>query len=243
MNNELDLLGEVAYGRHRIVYEVKFSKRKTLGIHVHPDQRVEVHAPEGTTSEAVRAKVQQRSRWILKQQRFFETFAQVSPPKEYVGGETHRYLGRQYRLKIFPLADGQREGVKLIGRYFRVYTSEPENPDRTRRLLEQWFRAKAKQRLTERFEEGCRVMRRYGIERPELVIRSMKTRWGSYTPSSRVLLNSRLIHAPAACIDYVVIHELCHLKHPHHGRAFYDLLDLVLPDWRRLKDRLEQMAF
>ena len=234
----------VAYGARSISFDVVRVERSTLGIIVHPSGRVEVRAPIETDQADVRARVYRRARWIMRHQRRFAEMVQDQPGKEYVSGETHRYLGRQYRLKVMPLNDaaGVRkadESVRLVGRFFEVHTCEPRNPDRTRKLLEQWYRQKAQHHLRERFERGCGLMARYGITPPPLQIRRMESRWGSCTPSGRILLNPRLVLAPTACIDYVVVHELCHLKHPHHGREFYELLSQVMPDWEKLKTRLE----
>ena len=107
-----------------------------------------------------------------------------------------------------------------------------------RRALIEW-RAEGEMLLRERFERGCGLMARYGVGPPPLQVRRMERRWGSCTPSGRVLLNPRLVLAPTACIDYVVVHELCHLQHPHHGRDFYDLLGRVMPDWEDRKARLD----
>ena len=228
----------VGYGARTIDFDVVRVDRKTLGIIVHPSGRIEVRAPFDAASNDVRDRVQRRARWILRHQRRFTELVQAEVPKEYVSGETHRYLGRQYRLKVMPNGLAA-EGVRLVGRHFEVYSPEPTNPGRTRRLLERWYRRKAEHHLRGRFERGCGMMARYGVAPPPLQIRRMERRWGSYTPSGRILLNPHLVLAPTACIDYVVVHELCHLRHPHHGREFYDLLDRVMPDWEERKARLE----
>ncbi|NBC18316.1 MAG: DUF45 domain-containing protein, partial [Bacteroidetes bacterium] len=155
---------------------------------------------------------------------------------------THRYLGGQYRIKINPVEEGE-EAVKLIGRFFEVYTAHPDMPEHTRQLMDQWYAEKARKHLRRRFERGVSEMRRYGVEDPDLVVRTMQRRWGSCTPSGRIMLNRWLVLAPTYCIDYVVIHELCHLVHPYHGRAFYRLLEQVLPDWRRRKGHLKKVQF
>jgi predicted metal-dependent hydrolase len=129
----------------------------------------------------------------------------------------------------------------LVGRYFEVRTARPRDPDHTRTLLERWYREKAYRILRERFERGVALMTAYGVGCPPLGIRKMERRWGSCTPDGRVLLNPRLVLAPTASIDYVVVHELCHLLHPHHGRPFYDLLARVMPDWEDRKTRLERV--
>ena len=230
---------EVAYGDRTIPFEVVRSDRATLGIHVYPSGDVEVRAPLDAEAADVRARVQRRARWIVRHQRRFSEIVQAQPPKEYVGGETHRYLGRQYRLKVLPSGPDGEDSVRLVGRYFEVLTSQPDDPERTRSLLERWYREKATLRLRERFERGCETMGRYGVAPPPLSVRSMQRRWGSCTPSGRVLLNPLLVRAPTACIDYVVVHELCHLRHPHHGREFYALLDRAMPDWAERKVKLQ----
>ena len=239
---------EIRYGNQTLQFEVRFTERKTLEISVLPDQSVQVKAPRGKSLVEVTQRVKRRAGWIVKQQAYFAQYSQAAPAKAYVSGETFRYLGRQYRLKVIDLSETAaspegaqtQETVKLSGRYFQVYTRQKDNPDHTRQLLEKWYRAHATAKFTERLEQCARVMQKYGIERPPLEIRAMKNRWGSCTPSGKILLNPRLIETPTYCIDYVILHELCHLKHPHHGKAFYELLSLVLPEWERVKGRLEK---
>lgn len=233
----------VEYGERKIHFDVEPASRKTLGISVYPDGAVEVRAPEEASPDAVRAKVRKRVRWIVKQQRDFASFVRAEPPKEYISGETHRYLGRQYRLKIVAVDRRADENVRLVGGYFCVHTTHPENSAHTRRLLGGWYRERAETYLRLRFEAAYAIMAKYGIERPEFSLRLMPRRWGSCTPAQKVLLNPWLILAPTYAIDYVILHELCHLKYPHHGPAFYALVELVLPDWERRKQRLEQVRF
>lgn len=239
----------VRYGSHPIPFDVARSARSTLAIHVHPSGRVEVRAPEDASLEAIRAVVHRRRRWIVKQRCRFAEMLQAESEKQYVSGETHRYLGRQYRLKVMRTWDEAStrtqdvpptERVRLVGRYFEIHTEHPDDPTHVRSLLEGWYRARAEAVLRERFERGCALMARYGVSPPPLQIRKMERRWGSCTASGRVLLNPRLILAPTTCIDYVVVHELCHLKHPHHGRDFYELLERILPEWKVTKEQLEK---
>lgn len=228
----------VAYGERTLAFCVVRSARTTLSIHVHPSGEIEVRAPLGTPSAEVRARVHRRARWIVQHQRRFAEIVQPRPPLEYANGETHRYLGRQYRLKLVP-PDARGDGVRLVGRYLEVRTSQPADRLLTETLLNRWYRDKASVRLHERFEWGCTVMERHGVARPPLAIRAMSQRWGSCTAAGQVILNPRLVLAPTACIDYVVVHELCHLRHSYHNRAFYSLLGRAMPDWTDRKARLE----
>ncbi len=244
---EYERYGDViTFGEHSIGYDVVPAERKTLGIVVHPSGLVEVRAPVGADPEEIRRRVQRRARWILRNRLRFAELVQQLPEYEYVSGETHRYLGRQYRLKIVraghnEAASGGAEGVRLVGRYFEITTRRPDDPDHTRILLERWYRDRARLRLRERFDQACALMRKYGVEVPPMQIRRMERRWGSCTPAGRILLNPRLVLAPTACIDYVIFHELCHLRHPHHGRDFRDLLSRAMPDWPERKARLEKV--
>lgn len=233
----------VHYGERAIHYTVARSARATLAIHVHPDQSVDVRAPNDATAQQVRDKVKKRARWIVTQQDDFADFVQARVPREYVSGETHRYLGRQYRLKVIPIAEDEPERVKLIGPYFRIYTHGKGDATHVKAQLDTWYRAHAKTKFAERLEAAHDIMRRYGIEKPPLRVRRMEKRWGSCTASGTVLLNPDLIRAPRLCVDYVVLHELCHIKHPHHGPAFYELLTKVMPDWKEQKARLRDVQF
>jgi len=228
----------VQYGTTTIQYDLHFALRKTLGIDVHPDLSITVTAPQGSDLTDVSARVKKRGAWILRQQREFELYLPLVPPRQYVSGETHRYLGKQYRLKVVA---GDVEQVKLTrGRLF-VYTPDPQQRKQVQTLLTAWYRDHAQRVFTERLEACFPRVAKYGLAYPELEIRQMEKRWGSCTAEGKILLNLRLIQAPKALIDYVVMHELCHLQEHHHGAAFYALLDRAMPDWRARRQRLNEL--
>src|ERR1700733_14313063 len=109
--------GSITYSVHRIEYRLRFSARRTIAISVFPDRSVEVIAPKGTPRDEVEARLRRRARWVIRQLSHFEQFRPRSPKRRYVGGETHLYLGRQYRLKLIK---GMPEGVKLRGQFLIV---------------------------------------------------------------------------------------------------------------------------
>ncbi len=226
----------LTYGGVDLVFELLRTARKTLEIAVHPDGRVVVKAPLDVEIEDVEARVLRRARWIRKQQAYFQQFRPRTPPRQYIGGETHRYLGRQYRFKLM---HGEQPSVKLSRGYFWIACQDHRNPVEVRRLLWQWLTKRAHEKFAESFERCWPHFSRQGLPRPTLKIRRMKTRWGSLSESGTLTLNVSLIQAPRECIDYVITHELCHLKHPDHSPAFYGLIEKVMPDWEKRKHKLE----
>ena len=242
----------VSYGTRKLAFHLNYSaQRRTVGITVLPNGHITVTAPSDTPLEQAQAAVLRRASWLVRQLLFFAYVPAPVAPRQYVAGETHRYLGRQYRLRILPLVGdfasqgvkpAEPEGVRLRGAYLNVHTRQPQAPDHTRRLVTNWYADHARRRLAERYAHCASQVRRYGISAPEWQFRTMPTRWGSYTRAGRILLNPRLIQAPTACIDYLIIHELCHVAHPHHGPDFYQLLTRLLPNWPTLRERLNQYS-
>jgi predicted metal-dependent hydrolase len=227
----------VQYGRKRIDYALRYTKRKTLAIDVHPDLSVTVTAPVGSTDEAVGQRVAKRAPWIVEQQRFFETYLPMLPPRRYVSGESYRYLGRQYRLRV---QKADEDGVKIARRQITVGLVDPSRGERVRTLLRRWFRDRAEAVFREVFDAWAVRAESQGIKAGGFQLRQMKNRWGSCTGEGHILLNPDLIIAPMPSIEYVVVHELCHLKEHNHSRRFYRLLHTLMPDWEARRERLNQ---
>lgn len=228
----------VRYGEHRIDFSIVRRDRTTLEIAVEPDASVVVAAPQDAQLAAIEEKVRKRAAWIRRQQRYFIQFLPRTPDRQYVAGETHLYLGRQYRLKILPHVQAT---VKLVRGFIVVQTHRPERTEVTRELVEGWYRQRAHSKFAERLEVNLLRFPAPEDFRPKgLIVRQLRQRWGSMSSASRLLLNLRLIEAPIDAIDYVITHELCHIAVPHHGPEFFELLERVLPDWQKRKHRLEQ---
>lgn len=229
--------GAFNYAGRVLPYSARFTSRKTLAISVLPDCSIEVVAPRGTAQLAIEQRLRKRARWILQQQQHFDQFKPRTPERQYVAGETHLYLGRQYRLKLISGAD---ESVKLKGPHLCVTTLERDEA-RVRGLVQGWYREKAEARLRERFAAMLTKFDQLKALSINLRLRTMKLRWGSHSRNGTITLNPDVIRAPTACIDYVVAHELAHVVHPNHGRQFFELLAFVMGDWETRKERLERV--
>lgn len=232
-------LQHISYGTTEIEYSLSFSPRKTLQIAVYPDKTVGVVAPDDAPLDKIQKKVRKRASWILKQIRYFSRFREQKSDFEYVSGETHKYLGKQYRLKV--ISASQKESVKLRGGYIIVESDEKSDPVRTEELVKAWYRKRAEIKFEERIDLCMEFLKPYQLPKPTFKIQRMEKRWGSYTPSGSILLNPELIKYPSYCIDYVIIHEMCHVKYNHHDKDFYNLLATILPDWEYRKRRLEEI--
>lgn len=229
------MAGTIEYGRETIHYEVRFlPTRHTLGIEVHPDQRVLVRAPLGCPEEVIAERVRRRAAWISRQIAEFQRYRPRTPPRQYLSGETHLYLGRQYRLKV---CAGEVATVKMSRGQLIVTLPGAPDPERIKTLLRRWYLDRARGVFSEMLD-GC-LPHFKRIERPRLIVRAMQSRWGSLSRAGTMTLNANLVRAPRPCIEYVVTHELCHLKHRDHDAQFFRLLGLVMPDWEQRKLRLE----
>jgi predicted metal-dependent hydrolase len=227
------MTSNILFGSKQIEFRLEYSNRKSLGITVMPDLEVLVKAPTNATLDKVKAKIRKKAGWIIKQQSFFLSFHPKTPPRKYLSGETHLYLGRQYRLKV---VSAKGNSVKYKGRYIEVST---KNKSKTKELVKQWYRQRAKEKFVEIAEPLILRFKKYGVEPSGVYLQEMKQRWGSCTPKGKIILNTELVKAPKGCIEYVITHELCHLVYHDHTQRFIDLQTKEMPDWEKWKMRLE----
>lgn len=226
------------FGDTAIEYTLTYAARKTLAIHVHPDRSVTVKAPAGSDFAAVEGFLRKRAPWILRKQAEFAALPPKQPPRRYVSGENFSYLGRHYRLKV---SEGEREWVKLARGYLEVTTPNKANTAYVQAQVELWLRRQAQRHFHERVVALLPRFKPLALPEPELAVRAMKSRWGSCTGKGKITLNLHLMRAPRPCIDYVVVHELCHLVEHNHGKGFYALMDRVMPEWRKRREELKQV--
>ena len=226
---------EVVFGSTRIRYELRFAERSTLLLSVHPNQTVSAIAPAGTRTELVDARVKRHAPWILKQLRRTRDLAYIPRRRRYESGASRYLYGRELRLRIRRSATPR---VSVESPYLYVHTPRA-SPAETEHALLEWRDALARITLAQRLEALSPRVLGTAASKPALRIVWMRRRWGSCSARGTISLNPWLTEHPRGCIDYVILHELCHLKHHDHGRLFQRLLARMLPDWRRWKTRLE----
>lgn len=231
----------IVYGDDVIDFELleSSSRSQKILIKVYADCRVVVSTPLNTDDKTIIEAVKQRSRWIYKQLREFREQSKFITPRQYKSGESHFYLGKQYQLKVIH-DDTKPKGVKLLRGRLEVNTLDTDI-ESIKSHLNEWYRSRAKVifevRLRQILEKALWVE-----AKPDIRLMAMRTQWGNCSPSGLLTLNPHLVKAPAICIDYVILHELCHLVEHNHSERFYQLLSQVMPDWEMVKVRLDNMA-
>jgi len=227
------------YGRTRIAYTIcRKNTRRTIAITVHPDRSVTVSAPKGTRRTRIAAEVRRKAAWILKQQDWLRRHY-PRRPREFVSGESFLYLGRQYHLRVCRQSAPRDSRVSLARGMFCVQlpvdVAGDDTPAAVRRRLVRWYRQHAQDYVA----RVCQTTApRLGVTYQSVRILDMKTRWGSGSPDGLLRFNWRVVMAPRALVEYVVAHELCHLRHSAHSPAFWRLLVQLMPDYEDRRQRL-----
>jgi predicted metal-dependent hydrolase len=229
------------YGSTTIAYELSYTDREKLAVHVHPDTSISVEAPLDSDFARIEEKVRKRAAWIVKQQSKFRRYSFEIPHRQYVSGESHRYLGRQYRLRV--IADDTPMEVVRMDRGIITMFVRRKSPNHVKKVLDGWMRERARTIFAERIAEWHPRFERYDILYPQVIVRRMKSRWGSCTEAGKITLNLKLIQVSKQLIDYIIVHELCHLVEHSHAPEFYALMSRIMPDWEERKEKLNGFEF
>lgn len=229
---------EIPYGKRKFFVQVEWSKRKRIAVIVQPNLLIKARVPTGVDWVTINKFLMKKAAWIAKQIDFFGRFHPLPVHRRYISGETHLYLGKQYRLKI---KTGKKPNFKLQGQYFVAEEPAGQQHEKVKLQMLKWYSDHARGILKKRIDIILPVFQKHGIEFPQFRIQAMKKRWGSCSKKKNITLNTELVKAPIMCIDYVITHELCHLLSSRHDAKFYKLLSDFLPDWERRKARLEKV--
>ena len=225
---------QIQFGNTTIPYEIRRTpNRSSISVNVHPDGTVTVDAPKGSRKTHIAEAVQAKQVWILNQQEHFRRLMRTRT-KRFVSGESFLYLGRQYKLMVLNDASDETPTVRLFRGQIEVRTPATADQESqvsfTRSMLIDWYRGKALRRLKSLTK---RYARNLGVEVESVRVREMKSRWGSANHNGWIAYNWKVILAPKRLVEYVVAHEVCHLKHDDHSREFWRLLERAMPDYER----------
>ena len=201
-------------------------------LRVKPSLEVVLSVPKDASTKEIEYVLHKRKDWIEKRVEEFKRHFPLS--RELISGEDIFYLGKRYRLKVL---SSKVERVELKGGYLEVSVRDKKDYQHKEALIKAWYQQKAKSYFKELLDKytallGCNQIQTFRIK-------EMKTRWGSCNPAkASINLNLRLMEKNKRAIEYVVLHELAHLKHQYHNKVFYDFIELYMPDWRERKLKL-----
>lgn len=233
--------GVLTYGDRRIPYliEVDPDRSKRVAIHVEPDGRVIVEAPPEADRQSIHSAVVKRARWIATHVASAEDRQRHMIVREYVSGEQVLYLGRRYVLKVTQ-SDTGSPLVRLKGNRLEV-TRKDTTREAVRAAVRAWYRVHAREYFDRRIGELSASLP-WVKDRPPFRLLEMTKQWGSCSAKGEIILNPHLIKAPRPCVDYVLVHEMAHLKHHDHSPEFFTLLGQELPEWRSAKQGLDDLV-
>jgi predicted metal-dependent hydrolase len=220
-----------------IDFSVTYSGRRTLGINVLPDSTVIVRVPWLTSMKVINRIVQQKSGWIIKHRDSYKEKYQTKLNGQYINGEIHLFRGNKSLLKI---EKSNKSYIRFYNNTIEIGLEKTENARAVKMLLYKGYKDEALIVFPEIFK---RILEKFDrqIFRPSgLVIRTMKRRWGSCSNKGIITLSTELIKLPDMFIEYVILHELCHLKHHNHGTEYYKLLSELSPEWKSIRKELRK---
>ena len=216
--------------------EIHKKKVKNVTLKVKRDGSIHLTVPEAATDDYIERVIDNKQDWIESQLKHFNENYEKPKEKEMVSGESFRYLGKSYRLKI---VQSNKEYVRLYRGYIEIHVKNKNNTAKKQELLKKWYQEKAKKKFAELVHEYEQIVKE---EVNNIRVITMQTRWGSCNvESGNINLNLELIKKPRYCIEYVILHELAHLKYPNHSKQFWDYMSVHMPNWEWRKNKLESI--
>ncbi len=234
----------IRFGNKQINYEIVHTKRKkTVAIYVGPTF-VTVHAPQLISGDEIRSFVQKKARRIIDRQELMKHDRLLHHPKEFVSGESFPYSGRQYRLKVLKSVNGLSNTCHLMNGRLQVEISKnlqgEEVKNAVKEALINWYKHHAERKINERIPH---LAQKLGREPTAVQIKDQKRRWGSCSRTGVIRFNWKVAAAPVSVLDYLIVHELCHLFHRNHSRTYWEKVQTIIPDFRRRRDWLRDHSF
>ncbi len=224
-----------------IRYRLEQKMVKNLNLRIRKDGSVLVSANENVPLDEIDQFVRSKASYALTALRDFKAMAEYKPhPKQYVSGETFYIQGRALRLKV---SQATKDSIVADGVNILLSVVDAADYEKKKHVVSRFLDKQCRIVFGEVLEELYPQFRKYEVANPVLRIRNMETRWGSCSPKRGVItLNKRLLEAPRNCIEYVLMHELCHFLHPNHSKHFYAFLTMMMPDWKERKEFLDKTA-
>ena len=222
------------YDTEKIEFAIVKSKRKSLSIAIQPDGNLLVKAPFFMLDSEILKWVKAKTGWIVRQRVKILEQQEMNPPKKYITGEKFWYLGQEYELEV-RISAGRAGMVGIVEDKIVLFSKSGDGAE-VQKILADWYVKQAKVVIPKKVRFWAEQM---GESYGKVTVKNQKKRWGSCSSARNLNFNRRLIMAPPEVLDYVVVHELCHLRQMNHSKAFWREVEIVLPDYKMHKKWLE----
>lgn len=217
---------------------IERKKMKTCRLKVFPDKTIKFSVPKNTSKSWIEQYLNSKHQWLSKKIKIFETTKGYAATHEIRNGISIRYLGEDL---IFTVKQSKDDMINKEGKSINIYTADINDQDRIFVQFDEWWREESLKIINVQVEKLYPIIEKYKINKPKVMLRKMKTLWGSCSPHRGVItFNHYLTKATPACIEYVVLHELIHFLYPNHSKLFYNFLSNYMPDWKERKKILDQ---
>jgi len=217
---------------------IERKKMKTCRLKVFPDKTVKFSVPESTPRIWIEQYLNSKNQWLSKKIQVFEQTKGYAATDEIRSGISIRYLGEDL---IFAVSQSNRSMVYKEGKILHICVPDINDQERIFAQFDKCWRKESLKVLNAQVDKLYPIVEKYKVDRPRVMLRKMKTLWGSCSPQRGVItFNQYLTKATPACIEYVVLHELIHFLYPNHSKQFYDFLSNYMPDWKERKKILDR---
>lgn len=223
------------YGTQTIEFSVEYSKRKSIEIGVEIPDIVKVVAPEGLSEAIILEKVKKKAKWIVTKLFEIREVQYLRAKKEYVNGESLLYLGRNYSLQLEVDENLKKPIAKLYQGKF-IITTPVKEQEALKLSMQEWYRNKTLEKVIEKVNYYEKY---FDIKPSDIKVKEQKKRWASCTVKQELMFNWRCSMAPSWVLDYIVVHEMCHMMHMNHSKEFWNLLERIMPDYQKKRDWLK----
>jgi predicted metal-dependent hydrolase len=220
-----------------IKYSITYSRRRSIGISIKPDSTVTVHAPYRTSQRRIEQLIISKSAWINKHLENFKSSVRINDNHPPRNGSYILLNGKRHLINI---SSSSRTRITIKEENIFIGLKDPADHGMTGRVLDKWIKERAEIVFHDRFYSILATYKDYNFKPTELRVRALKRRWGSCTTKGCITLSSELIKLDDIFLEYVILHELCHLKHHNHGKEFYLLLSEVFPEWKKVRSELKR---
>ena len=216
-------------------YEVHRKKVKNINLRIKPNMEIYISAPMNLHSDYIENFIRSKEKWIKQVLQKIEEAKQNQLPSQYLSGEKHKYIGKEYELEV-KQGNSNRVSLKEGKIILTVISNIFENSDEKKKVMEKWYFENAQKVFVNAIQKWLKILDE-SIEK--LSIKPMKSRWGSCNYVKRYInLNTELIKRTQFEIEYVVLHELTHLKYPNHGKGFYRYIENYMPNYKMAEKML-----